>query len=164
MSPWPTRAGYSDSSRSPWWCPPPGTLCHHNPRHSYNPRYPEYPHGYNRAGSFYQLSTKNEKHSENADTSKFVIFDLDMGPWHNVKVKKAIVIRWHLSYCNMVPGMTSMGVMIFEISCRYQVVGSIEFKIWTIVWRKIVNDVTTCDVIAHSNLMKFQTQIYQGHV
>ena len=45
----------------------------------------------------------NKKHSENADTSF-------------VKVKKSDVIRCRLLYCTLVPGVMSMGLLIYEIS------------------------------------------------
>ena len=38
----------------------------------------------------------NKKHSENADNSTSVIFDLELWPWPSVKVKKAYVIRCRL--------------------------------------------------------------------
>ena len=47
----------------------------------------------------------NKKHSENADTSTSVTFDLD------VKVKLAC----HLLYCTFVPGMMSVSVIVCEI-------------------------------------------------
>ena len=43
----------------------------------------------------------NKKHSENADTSTSVTFDLDV--WLYFKVKKAYVIRCRLLYCALVP-------------------------------------------------------------
>ena len=56
----------------------------------------------------------NIKHSENADTSTSVTFDLEVCPWPFVKVKKADVIR-HL-YCTLVPGKMSMGLILYKIS------------------------------------------------
>ena len=48
---------------------------------------------------------KNKKHSENADTSTSVTFDLDVWPLYYVKVKKAYVIRCCVLYCPLVPDM-----------------------------------------------------------
>ena len=59
---------------------------------------------------------KNKKHSENADTSMSVTFDLVVWPWSFVKVKKADVIKCRLLYCTLVPGMMSMGLLLYEIS------------------------------------------------
>ena len=58
----------------------------------------------------------NKKHSENADTSTSVTFDLLVLPWPFVKVKKADVIICHFLYCTLVPGMMSMGLIFYEIS------------------------------------------------
>ena len=58
----------------------------------------------------------NKKHSKNADISTSVTFDLVVWPWLFVKVKKADVIRCHLLYCTLVPGMMSMGLILYEIS------------------------------------------------
>ena len=52
---------------------------------------------------------KNKKHAENADTSTSVTFDFVVWPWPFVKVKKADVIRCHLLYGYLIPGMMSMG-------------------------------------------------------
>ena len=59
---------------------------------------------------------RNKKPSENADTSTSVTFDPVEWPWPFVKVKKADVIRYRLLYCTLVPGMTSMGLILYEIS------------------------------------------------
>ena len=63
-----------------------------------------------------EISLPNKKHSENADTSTSVTFDLVVWPCPFVKVKKADVIRCRLLYCTLVPGMMSMGLILYEIS------------------------------------------------
>ena len=57
----------------------------------------------------------NKKHSENADTSTFVTFDLDVWPWPYFKVKKTYIISCRVLYCALVPGMMSVSVIICEI-------------------------------------------------
>ena len=57
----------------------------------------------------------NKKHSENADNSTSVTFDLYLRPWPYFKVKKAYVILCRLLYCVLVPGMMSVNVIVFEI-------------------------------------------------
>ena len=58
---------------------------------------------------------ENKKHSENADTSTSLTFDLEVWPWPHFKVKKAYVIRSRFLYCALVPGMISVNVIICEI-------------------------------------------------
>ena len=60
--------------------------------------------------------TNNNKHSENADTSTSVSFDLVVWHWPFIKVKKADVIRCRLLYCTLIPGMMSMGLLLYVIS------------------------------------------------
>ena len=57
----------------------------------------------------------NKKHSENADTSTSVTFDLELWPWTYFKVGKAYIIRCRLLYCAMVLGMMSVNVIVCEI-------------------------------------------------
>ena len=57
----------------------------------------------------------NKKHSENADTSTSVTFDIDVWRCPYVKVKKAYVIICCLLYCTLVSGMMSVSVIICEI-------------------------------------------------
>ena len=57
----------------------------------------------------------NKKHSENADTSLSVTFDLDVWPWPYFKDKIAYVIRCRLLYCVLVPGMMSVNIIVCEI-------------------------------------------------
>ena len=59
------------------------------------------------------IKIHNKKHSENADTSTSVTFDLELWPWPYIKVKKAYVIR--LLYCTLVPGIMSVSVIVCEI-------------------------------------------------
>ena len=65
------------------------------------------------------LTTENEKkdkkHSENADTSMSVTFDLYVWPWPYFKVKNTYVIRCRFLYCTLVPGMVSMNIIANEI-------------------------------------------------
>ena len=56
-------------------------------------------------------------------SSFFVTFDLRQWPSSSVKVTFILIIRWTLCCCVLVP------------STKF--VGSIEFEIWTIVWRKL---------------------------
>ena len=58
------------------------------------------------------ISDQNKKHSQNADTSTSMTFDLVVWHWPFIKVKKADVIRCHLLHCTLVPGMMSMGLII----------------------------------------------------
>ena len=124
----------------------------------------------------YFTTINDKKHSENADTSTSVTFDLELWPWPSVKVKKVYVIRYRLLYCTLVPGIMSVSVIVCEIwplvhffmpfdlrlwpsstvkvtficiirwiwtlCCCVLVpstkfLGSIEFEIWIIVWRKL---------------------------
>ena len=55
----------------------------------------------------------NKKHSEKADTSTSVTFDLELWPW--LMVKNAYVIRCRLLYCTLVPGMMYVSVKVCEI-------------------------------------------------
>ena len=57
----------------------------------------------------------NKKHSENANTSKSVTFDLEVWPLPFFKVKKADVIICCLLYCTLLPGMMSMCLIFYEI-------------------------------------------------
>ena len=135
--------------------------------------------------------------SENADTYWSVTLDLDVWPWSYFKAKKAYVIRCRLLYCALVPGMMSMGLILYEISslvyfmwhltftydlqllsrsfalnsfdvfyvfeCLYQklkFVGSIEFEIWTFVWRK--RKWRNHDVITYLISMKFDNKSAKG--
>ena len=59
---------------------------------------------------------ENKKHSDNADTSTSVTFDLVVWPWPFVKVKKTDVIRCRFLYCTLVTGMMYMGLILYEIS------------------------------------------------
>ena len=56
-------------------------------------------------------------------SSFFVSFDLRLWPLSSVKVTSIFIIRWTLYCCVLVPNK--------------KCVGSIEFDIWTIVWRKL---------------------------
>ena len=60
-------------------------------------------------------------------SSFFVTFDLHLWPSSSVKVTFISIIRWTL-YCCVLVSSTKF-------------VGSREFEIWTIVWRKLKNDV-----------------------
>ena len=60
-----------------------------------------------------KLKSHNKKHSENADTCTL---DLVAWPWPFVKVKKADVIRCRFFYGTLVPGMMSMGLILYEVS------------------------------------------------
>ena len=55
----------------------------------------------------------NKKHSENADTSPSVTFNLEVWPY--VKVKQANVIKRRLLYCTLVPDLMSVGVILFKL-------------------------------------------------
>ena len=79
-------------------------------------------------------------------SSFLVIFDLRMRPSLSVKVTYIFIIRWTLCCCVMVP------------STKF--VGSIEFEIWTIDWRKL--DRRLNDVITHSIFMKFNHKSTKG--
>ena len=57
----------------------------------------------------------NKKHSENADTSTSVIFDLVVWPWPYVKVKKADGNRWRFLYYTLVPKTASKSVSSFRL-------------------------------------------------
>ena len=56
---------------------------------------------------------KDKKHSENADTSMSVTFDLDVWPWPHVKVKKAYLIRYWVLHCTLVPDAMSVALFFF---------------------------------------------------
>ena len=78
--------------------------------------------------------------------SFFVTFDLHLWPSAYVKVTFTLISRCTLCICTSVPSM--------------KFIGSIEFKIWTIVcwklkWRHN-------DVITHSNLIKFKHKTTKG--
>ena len=62
---------------------------------------------------------KNKKHSDNADTSMSVTFGFAVWLWPFVKDKKADVIRCHLLYCTLVPGMMSILVYCFARFCLF---------------------------------------------
>ena len=92
----------------------------------------------------------NKKHLENADTSTSVTFDLDMWPWPYFKVKKAYVIRCHLLYCTLVPGMMSVSVLVCDI--------------WLLVhfcdlWPSSVTCIVCQDHFHFSHLMRWTIQI-----
>ena len=77
-------------------------------------------------------------------SSFFVTFDLRLWPSSSVKV--TFIFEWTLYCCVLVP------------STKF--VGTIEFEIWAIVWRKL-----KCrhnDVISHSNFMKFKHKSTKG--
>ena len=76
----------------------------------------------------------------------FVTFDLRLWPSSSVKVTFNFVIRWTLYCCVLVP------------STKF--VDSIEFEIWTIVWRKL--KWRHNDVISHSHFMKFKHKSTKG--
>ena len=67
-------------------------------------------------------------------SSFFVTFDLRLWPSSSVKATFIFIIRWTLCCCVLVP------------STKF--VDSIEFEIWTIVWRK--HNWRHNDVISHS--------------
>ena len=67
--------------------------------------------------------------------SIFVTFDLHLWPSSSFKVTFIFIIRWTLYCC------------VFVSSTKF--VGSMEFEIWTIVWRKL--KWRHNDVISHSN-------------
>ena len=73
-----------------------------------------------------------------------------MWPSSSVKVTFIFIIRWTLYCCVLVPSTKS--------------VGSIEFEIWTIVWRKL--KWRHNDVISHLNFMKFihTPRVYQSDI
>ena len=63
-----------------------------------------------------QETWSDKKHSENADISMSVTFDLEVWPLPFVKVKKADVIhKCCLLYCTLVPGIMSKGLIFYEI-------------------------------------------------
>ena len=133
----------------------------------------------------------NKKHSENADTSASVTFDLVVWPWPFVKVKKADVIRCCFLYYTLVSRTSEVYrfnvlrditiCLIFvnfdlhlwpsafvKVTCSFVIrcislcwmfvlkmkfVGSVEFKIWTFVWRK--SQWRHDDVIPYLIFMKF---------
>ena len=80
---------------------------------------------------------QNKKHSENADTSTSVTFDLVVWPWPFVKVKKADVIR--------------CAIIVLHLSTRYDVYGfntlrditiclfdlTIDFHLWPSAFVKV---------------------------
>ena len=113
----------------------------------------------------------DKKHLENADTSTSMTFDLVVWHWPFVKVKKADVIRCRILYCTLIPGITiyhhkfiscdlwpSSVTFSFCISYCWMFVpkvkflGSVEFKIWTFVYRTLVWH--HYHVITHLILMK----------
>ena len=73
-------------------------------------------------GSRYDVCDSNSLRDMTIN-SFFVTFDLRLSPSSSVKVTFISIIRWTLYCCVMVP------------STKF--VGSIEFEIWTIVWRKL---------------------------
>ena len=85
---------------------------------------------------------KNKKHSENAGTSTSVTFDLVVWPWSVVKVKKADVVRCRFLYCTLVPGMMSMGSIVYEIS-------PFVYFMWPLP--------ITCDLLLLSRSLEFQS-------
>ena len=131
----------------------------------------------------------NKNHSENADITTSVTFDLDV--WLYVKVKNNYVIICRFLYCTLVP---CLSVIVFEIwpivhffvtfdhrlwpssfvkvtftlfirwtfFVVYLFICSIEFEIWTIVCRKL--QWRHNDVIIYSIFYEIQTPIYQGHI
>ena len=86
-------------------------------------------------------NSPNKKHSENADTYTSVDFELVVWHWPFVKVKKADVIKWRLLYCTLVPGMMSMGLILYEIS----LFGFFLCDLWP-------SPVTFCICLGHLNL------------
>ena len=78
--------------------------------------------------------------------SFFVTFDLRLWPSSSVKVTFIFIIRWTL-YCCVLVSSTKF-------------VCSIEYEIWTIVWRK--PKWRNNDVIIHSTFMKFKHKSTKG--
>ena len=69
-------------------------------------------------------------HSSTRSTSIPVTFDIDLWPWHYIKVKTLYVIRLHLLYCSLVPGMmsaSSVGAIVYEILPFVDILWSLTF-------------------------------------
>ena len=81
-------------------------------------------------------------------SSFFVTFDFRLWPSSSVKVNFIFIIRWTLCCC--------VGYLV--PSTKFP--GSIEFEIWTIVWRKL--NWSHNDVISHSNFMKIIHKATKG--
>ena len=78
----------------------------------------------------------NKKHSDIADTSTSVIFDLDVWPWHYGS-------RCHLLYCTFVPGMMTVSVILILVC---EILPSVHF-LWSLTF--------TCDRKRRSRSLSF---------
>ena len=93
-------------------------------------------------GTRYDVCECNNSLRDMTINSFFVTFDLHLRPSSYVKVTFTLIIRWTSCCCVLVPSI--------------KFVYSIEFEIWTIVWRKL----KWChnDVITHLILWNLNTK------
>ena len=97
-------------------------------------------------GTRYDICECNSLLRDMTISSFFLIFDLRLWPSSSVKVTFIFIIKLMLDCCVLVPSM--------------KFVGSIEFEIWTIVWRKL--KWRHYDVITFSIFMKFKHESIKG--